>query len=117
MKLLTNVVRKASGEEFVENDAQRVDVAACVEFQRIGKDLLRTHVGERTDKLPGVRLHGRLRVAIGDAGDAKVENLGLPGFIHQDIARFEIAMNQSALMRVMDGIANLNHDLEPLERI
>src|SRR5262245_47914234 len=117
MKLLADIVWKPSGKKFVKDDAQRVDVAAGVQLQRIGENLLWTHVGERADKLPNVGLHGRLSVAVGDARHAKIENLGLAVLIHKDIARLEIAMNQAPLVRVMNGIANLNHHLEPLARV
>ena len=30
---------------------QPIDIAACVEFKRVGEDLLGTHVGERADQL------------------------------------------------------------------
>ncbi len=31
--------------------ASPIDIAACVEFKRVGEDLLGTHVGERADQL------------------------------------------------------------------
>ena len=46
--------------------------------------------------------------------DAEVENLGLSRFIHQDVARFEIAMNKPALVRVVDRVTDFRHHLQPL---
>src|ERR1051325_4373197 len=72
---------------------------------------------ESADKLPDVGLHGGLRVAVGDPRDTEVENLRLSGFIHQNVAGLEVAMNEAALVRVMNRVADLGHDLEALARV
>jgi hypothetical protein len=35
---------------------------------------------------------------------------------HQDIGRFDISMNDSLLMRVLDGMADIDEEVEPLSR-
>ena len=109
-----DVVRQVTGEQFVEDDTQRVDVAADVEVKRIREDLLRTHIRERSDELADVGLPCRMRVAVGDPGNAKIQNLRLPALVHEDVARFQIAMNDAALVRVVNGVADLDHQLQPL---
>ena len=110
-------VGQSTGEEFVENDAQRVDIAARVERQGIGGDLLRAHIGECAEQLSHVGLTGRLHIAVGHAGQTKIENLGLAVLLHQNVSRFQIAVDDAALMGMLDRFANLNHERESLARV
>ena len=55
-----------------------------------------------------------MRVAVGDPGNAKIQNLRLPALVHEDVAGFQIAMNDAALVRVVNGVADLDHQLQPL---
>jgi hypothetical protein len=32
---------------------------------------------------------------------------------HEDVRRFDVAMNDALLMRVLDGLANLDEQIEP----
>jgi hypothetical protein len=41
--------------------------------------------------------------------------VGPPG--HQNVARFQIAVNQPALMRMVYSVADLHHDFQPLPRV
>src|SRR5579863_3510006 len=57
-----------------------------------------------------------MRVAVGESRDTEVDNLRLAGFVHHDVARFKIAVNQTALVRMMHGFADLGHQLQALTR-
>ena len=54
---------------------------------------------------------------VSEACDSEVENLRLAGSIDQDIGRLEIAMNQSAPVRVLHGVADPRDQFEPLARV
>ena len=109
-------VRQPAGQQLVQDDAERVDVAARIELERVGEHLLRAHVGERADELPDVRLKRRLRVAVGDARDAEVEDLRLPGFVDQDVAGFRSRWMRPRWCAWCTASQILRHQLEPLAR-
>ena len=79
--------------------------------------LLRAHIGERAEQLAHVGLPGRLRIAVGDPRQAEIENLGLAVFVHQDVARFQIAVDDAALMGMLDRFADLDHQRQSLARV
>src|SRR6185295_13258134 len=54
------------------------------------------------------------RIAVGDARNAEIEDLGLAGLVDQYVCRFEIAVNEAALMRMVHRVADLHHDLQTL---
>ena len=54
---LFTVKRRAAGEQLVEQDAQRVDVAAGVDVQAAAFGLLGTHVERRADHVTDARGH------------------------------------------------------------
>ena len=50
-------------------------------------------------------------------GDAEINHLGHGHVVvlgDQNIRRFDVAMNDALLMRVLDGLANLDEQFEPL---
>lgn len=61
-----------------------------------------------------VGLTSDLRVAVGDARQAEVENLGLAGVVDQNVAGLQIAMNDGMLMGGLDRLADFNHQSEAL---
>ena len=48
------------------------------------------------------------------ARHAEVEHLRLPVLVDQDVAGLEIAMDDAALMRVLDGVARARQQLDAL---
>ena len=46
--------------------------------------------------------------------DAEVEDLRLTRLVNDDVAGLEVAMNETALVRVMHRVADLDHHLEPI---
>ncbi len=74
-----NIERKASGEQFIAEDTERVYVGACIERAGVAGDLFRTHVRQCPDQLPGGGLKGRdADIGIRHAGHSEVEDLGCP---------------------------------------
>ena len=79
--------------------------------------LLGTHVGRRADELLE---RGEERL-VGQAsrrrlGDAEVDHLRASRRVavvdgHEDVRRLDVAVNDSLLMRVLDGLANLNEQI------
>jgi hypothetical protein len=53
---VTDLVRQSSGEQFIEDDTQRVNVASGIDVERIGEHLLRAHICQRAYQLPDVGL-------------------------------------------------------------
>ncbi len=76
-QLTTDRIRQFAGKHLVEDDPQRVDVAAGVDFRRVAQHLFRTHVGQGPDDLADVGLPRRLRVRVCEPRHAKVENVRL----------------------------------------
>ena len=108
-----HVDRQSPGEQLVEQDAERVDVAAHVEVARVAVGLLGAHVGQGAGEGAAVLADGRRRrFAAGDAGDAEVEHLhrgravGRGRGQHHDVRRLEIQVDDAALMRVRDRVAD-----------
>ena len=71
----------------------------------------------RSHQLPHIGLARGLRVAIGHSRHTKIQNLRLTTFVHQNVARFQIAVNDTALMRTVHAIADLSHEIQPLARV
>ena len=110
-------MRKPAREHLEEQDAQGVDVAPRVDGRRLSGDLLRAHVGERAEELTGARLQGgELYVGVGHARDAEVEDLRLALLVDEDVLGLEVAVDDPFLVRVVDGIADLGDELQPLPR-
>ena len=87
-----------------------------IQLQRIGQHLLGAHVGQRPHELSQIGLARGLGIGIGGARHAEIDDLGLAGLIHQDVARFQIAMDDAPLVRMVHGFADLDHQLQPLPR-
>ncbi len=125
---MPQVEGEALREQLVEHDTQGIDVAALINLSRITGHLLGTHVGDGSHQLsraglkrgePGVRVRG--------ARDAEVEYLRLASngkgctlagrrrrrlIYHEDILRFQVAVNDTLLVGVVYGIADACHELE-----
>ena len=107
-----------TGEQFVEQNAQRVNVTARVNIQPAHLGLFRTHVGRCADKLlegGKERLIGQS--SLGGFGDAKVNDLGYRHAVVQgdeDIRGFDVAMDDALLVSMLDGVADLDEQLDPV---
>ena len=113
-----NVVGQRIAQQFIQNHAQAVDVAADVEIMRIGLNLLRAHVLNGADELAHVGLKGGNRqVGISGPGHPEIDDLHVPGRIRQNIGGFEVAMDDAFLMPVMHRIADRCEQAETLTHI
>ena len=100
-----------------EDDAQGVDVGAAVEGGRVAGHLLGAHVGERPDHLADFGAGGRVQVRVGGPGHAEVEDFGLARFVHQDVGRLEVAVDDAVLVRVLHSVADAGREVEAGGRI
>src|SRR5579859_2042482 len=101
-------IRRASSEEFVKDNAKRIDVGGS--SNGFASNLLRAGVfGSHRAKSRGLLSYGR----VDDFGDAKIEQLGNAVRCHEDVAGLEVAMNDESLVRVLHGAANLQEELQP----
>ena len=108
--------RGVAGEQFVQQDAEAVEIAAGIDVRPAG-GLLRTHVGGGADGAAGAGGGGvGGRPPGGGFGDAEINHLG-----HQpsglladdDVGGFQIAVDDALLVGVLDGIANREKQLQP----
>lgn len=76
-------------EELVEDDAERVDVAAVVEALAAG--LFWAHVGEFSAELAGCGSDG----LVGGDGDAEVDELGLAVARDEDVGGRDVAVDEA----------------------
>ena len=111
------IKRRAAGQQFVEQHPEAVDVAARINVQPAHLRLLRTHVGRRADELVQLRVNGVVRQAtFRRLGDAEINHLRHRHSVvqrHEDVRRFDVAMDDSLLVRVLDGLADLDEQIEP----
>ena len=113
------VERSFAREQFVEQHAERIDVAARVNVQPAHLGLLGTHVGRRADELPEGGEHGFVREPLirRGLGNTEVNHLGHGQTVvprDENVRRLDVAVNDSFLMRVLDGLADLDKQREAL---
>ena len=93
--------------QFVERDAQRVDVRPRIDQVRLARHLLRTHVADGPQHVAGGREAG---VGI-EAGQSEVGDPKLALLVQHQVRGLDVAMDDSALMGVIEGFGGL--DAEP----
>ncbi len=107
-----------AGQQFIEQHAQRVNIAPGVDVQAVHFRLLRTHVGRRANELFRGGEDGRIgQTALGCFGDAEIDHLRRWQTVvqrHQNIRRLEVAVDDTFLVRMLDGTTNLDEQFEPL---
>ncbi len=94
------VERALPGEDLVEDQAERVDVAARRDLST--GELFRRHVGRRA----------RAERFAGGAGQAEVGQTDFAGAVEHHVGRLEIAVDHAALVRGGEPGADLTRDLE-----
>jgi len=105
------------GEQFVKQHAERIEVAAGVHVLAHQPGLFRAHVGGRAGELiegRGQRVGGQA-VAERGPGDAEINDLGARLavlFGDEDVRGLEVAVDDAFLMRVLDGLADLDEERE-----
>ena len=115
---LLRVQGRAARQQLVQQDAERVDVTARIDVHRAHLDLLWAHVGRRPDKLPEMRDERLVRqFHLGGLGQSKIDDLGQRraiGHGDENVRRLEIAVDDSLLVGVLDGIADPDEQFQPL---
>ncbi len=91
--------RRPVGQELVKHRAQAVDVGERRDFAPLSGCLLRWHVGRRPHDGPSA---GELAVALEPPGQAEVGDVGLSFAIQQDVSGLEVAVDDAALVGVVD---------------
>ncbi len=105
-------------EQFVQQYAQRIDVAARVDIEARHFRLLGTHVQRRPDHLGEGREQRLLgELLVGRFGDAEIDHLGnRPAIVERDqhIRRLDVAVDDPLLVRMLHGMTDLHEQFQPL---
>ena len=113
---MSNGVR--AGQQFVQQHAQRIDVAAGVDIQPAHLRLLGRHVERRADQLREAGEQGLFgQLLPGGFGDAEVDHLDhRPAVVQRDqhVGRLEVAVNDALLMGMLHRLADRDEQLQPL---
>ena len=94
-----------TGEHGIQNYSHRKQVRASI-YAFIAQ-LLWSHVGWTSEHLSG---HGQLSLV--QLGNAEVCNFGMAILRDQNVCRFDIAMNDSLFMRIMECFGKLLRQAE-----
>ena len=112
--------RGRAGQEFVEQDAERIDVAAGVDVERPHLGLLGAHVFEGADDGAKLGEHRPLGQPLLDRfGHAEVDHLGLGLAVaegHQHVGWLDVAVDNPLLVGVLDRPADREEEFEPFAR-
>ena len=100
---------RSPGQSFIQDRTQRVNVAASVRF--LAPSLFRRHVGWRANDIAG----GVDGFDIESSGKPEVADAHLIA-VQQNIAGFDVAMNDSGLMSMFNGGSGLTHHADGLSR-
>ena len=94
----------AAGQQFVEHDAQGMNVGARV--NRAALQLFGRQVVGRAGDQP---VQQRQRRTVGDARDAEVQHLGPVAPAQEDVGRLDVAMHDATRMCVGQRVGNTPH--------
>ncbi len=96
-----------AGEEFIEDGAERVDIAG--DGDGFAADLFGRGVigGEWRDAGGGI-----FKIGVEKFADAEVEELDGPGGIDEDIAGFEVTVDDEPAVGVFDGFADIKEEAD-----
>ena len=113
-----SVERQRANEQLVQHDPERIHIASSVDVYRAWFGLLRTHVLRRPHEPAEFRDQRLLREGLSDCfSDSEVDdpwhgmviNLG-----HEHVRGLQVAMNDSFLMCMLDTLAQMDEEFEPL---
>src|SRR5215210_667661 len=94
-----------TGQHLVEDDAQRVEVARRT--NRLALSLLGGHVLRAAKYVAGMGDRGRLY----GSSYAEVRHLRVPRIGDEDVARFDVPVNDAAHVRGLEGLGDLKRHL------
>jgi hypothetical protein len=99
--------RKSSGQQFIENDTERKDIASGIEW-RVRARLLRREVARCSHDSA---LPGQTFPVTDIESQAEVQQPWFEIRPHENISRLKIAMDHLILVKKLDGHHNLVHQL------
>ena len=117
--------RHDAGRHLVEHSPEGEEVAAGVEFFAFG--LLRRHVRDRAEAVPGLVRYSRLTPAVAsvcvprrvedrlrarDFGQAEVENLGVSALGHENVGGLDVAMDDAFAVRGVERVGDFDGQAE-----
>ncbi len=100
-----------AAEQFVEDDAQGIDVRAAVGAVRIAAGLFGRHVGRCAEDFAFERHTDFAGIVL---GQAEIEQVGFAAGIDDDVRRLQVAMDDAGLVGVVEGIGDLLADARGL---
>src|SRR2546423_5357455 len=105
-----------SAQEFVENDPEAINLAGRADARTA--QLLRTGISRRHEDLHAGSEIARLCGPTGtqELRDTKIQQLRYAFSRHQDVARFDVAMNHEILMRILQSGTDLAKQFQALRR-
>jgi hypothetical protein len=101
-------------EQAIEDDAEAVDIGADIELVDVTGGLLGGHVSGCAGE---VGVHGKVDAAgfvENGFGQTEVQDVGVCVGVDEDVTGFEITVNDTALVGVMDGLADGGGELEDI---
>ncbi len=108
------VKRQPAGQQFVEDDAEGIDIAAGVGGVTVAGRLLGRHVRQRAENVAvGGRRAGRLRQEI-QPGQAEIEDVRPAVGVDEDVARLEIAMTDALPVGMLDRLGDAGDEIDHL---
>jgi hypothetical protein len=110
------IERCPAGEQFVEENAQAVDVRAGIDVEPAHLGLFGADVGWGANERLELRELGFVRQALVTGfGDAEIDHLGNRHAVmkgDEDIRWLDVAVDDAFLMRMLDRLADLNEELQ-----
>ena len=105
---MRHIIGRSSREQFIEDDSHGIHIRPNIKFIGFGGELLGTHVLQRADQLPDVGVHGgQCSIRVRAASDAEVDDLRRSVGADENVARFQVAVDDALLMPVCDRFTDL----------
>ena len=99
------VKRPLAGKQLVQQNSGGKNVGACIDGAAL--NLLRRHVLERSDHRP---LRARGVTGVLDAGHTEICELDATTGFNQQVGRFDVAVHDALLVRVLQRRQQVGHD-------
>src|SRR5262249_49093820 len=100
---------KIARQQFVKNDADRIQIASCINRKRTAAHslkLLRRHVGD------GAAGTDRRAVRVQVGGEVEVQQHGLAVVGQQNVGGLQVAVQQAVFMRMDQPVGDAGDDPE-----
>ena len=110
-----------AGKQFVKQDSEAINVAACIDIESAQPSLFGTHIRGSPHQLHEACIERFVRQTLSadclrQAEVNYLDNRFRADLSYQNVRRFDIAMDDPFLMRVLNGVTNGLKKLEPFTR-